>query len=390
MSDDQHTDFLNGKYGGYSSDLYRFGFLVDPDVDEQSIVWSKRNRHIFKQKNSFTFVIAPTMMCNAQCFYCYQGSHQVSIMKMSTAAAVIDFINKSSSNVENVSIIWYGGEPTLASDLIEYISNGVISKCEERCQQFGSMMFTNGSIIDRSMIKIMKNSRINQVQICLDGYGVTHNQRKNYVDCSDGYEQSLAAIKLMDSEGISVTLRLNLDINNYESIIEAIDDIYARFGRLNNVTIVPSILGYPDCDCRNLDEQSAVRVMDIIYGHLLELNLLDSDVLLNMKSNNCYATEFNSVVISYDGSLYKCQRLIGNTKQSIGSVDSGLSLNNVFFDWVSTKLPDMCEGCKMLPMCLSGCNVHRIIEGKNNLICMEQKRYFNVILKYLDLLDKVL
>ncbi len=68
--------------------------------------------------------IAPTMRCNFNCSYCFEGDNK-SFSKMSAEVenAIIQYIVKKKQSTERLILRWFGGEPLLAFDKILSISS---------------------------------------------------------------------------------------------------------------------------------------------------------------------------------------------------------------------------------------------------------------------------
>ncbi|HLA37155.1 MAG TPA: 4Fe-4S cluster-binding domain-containing protein, partial [Candidatus Brocadiales bacterium] len=100
--------------------LIRGGFVVEDGKDELAEL-KVRNRLGRFGRTSFGITVAPTLACNFKCTYCFE---QPSSEKMSqkTADTVYDFVLKNLKDKTSFGVCWYGGEPLLALDIIEYLS----------------------------------------------------------------------------------------------------------------------------------------------------------------------------------------------------------------------------------------------------------------------------
>ena len=133
---------------------------------------------LFVNKKGLTsFVIMPTMDCNARCFYCFEHGMRRYPMTDKTAQDVADFIIKKSLS-QKIKILWFGGEPLYNQSAIDIITNKLISENRE----FKSTMITNGYLFDMEIVERAKNNwNLKNVQITLDGTEEVYNRCKNYI-----------------------------------------------------------------------------------------------------------------------------------------------------------------------------------------------------------------
>ena len=78
---------------------------------------------------SLRLIIMPTEQCNFRCQYCYE-SFKFGKMSLEMQDAIINFVRKNIYKYTEVHLDWYGGEPLLAFDVIQYISENVLKICK--------------------------------------------------------------------------------------------------------------------------------------------------------------------------------------------------------------------------------------------------------------------
>lgn len=95
-------------------------------------------------------------------------------MSIQTADALVKFLEEH-WNGEKLGITWFGGEPLLASDIIDYISK----KLKEHNIIYGCKITTNGSLLDRSnALKALNLWNVEKIQITIDAVGDEYNRIK--------------------------------------------------------------------------------------------------------------------------------------------------------------------------------------------------------------------
>jgi ATP-binding cassette subfamily C protein len=117
------------------ADLRRGNYVVDADLDELSAL---RYRMLCSRYRSgqLGLTIAPTSDCNFRCIYCYEkDSIKPVTMDEKTQAALIKFVEGQISALQHLSVSRYGGEPLLALDIVEDMSNKLMAMCEEHIQK---------------------------------------------------------------------------------------------------------------------------------------------------------------------------------------------------------------------------------------------------------------
>lgn len=63
--------------------------------------------------------VMPSTACNARCPYCYEEGHHARSMNGDVLLATINFVKTLLDKYENVSLVWFGGEPLLFTGIIE-------------------------------------------------------------------------------------------------------------------------------------------------------------------------------------------------------------------------------------------------------------------------------
>ena len=117
---------------------------------------------------------------------------------------------------EGVGITWFGGEPLLNTDLIDYVTDYLIKKDIE----YSAYIITNGSLLTKDMlINKFPHWHIGAMQITIDGTKDNYLKIKNYYNTDiDYFENLIENIKAADEAGIGVDIRLNIDQDNMQDI----------------------------------------------------------------------------------------------------------------------------------------------------------------------------
>jgi uncharacterized protein len=66
-----------------------------------------------------------TEQCNFRCTYCYENFEKGK-MSDDVIEGVIKYVEKRGPQLKNLNVHWFGGEPLLALDVIEKLSNQML------------------------------------------------------------------------------------------------------------------------------------------------------------------------------------------------------------------------------------------------------------------------
>lgn len=337
--------------------LYDMGIIVNDEVNENACLELERRISI----SSFTtdevgFVIAPTMNCNASCFYCYENQTRSSCyMNQDTTEALIKYIKRTSLGKKRLFISWFGGEPLMCKDLIRYISKELIRFCDENNIEYHSELTTNGYYLDDFISELTVLS-IKDTQITIDGYDTEYLKRKNYINCDNAWERVVNNIFSASILGNHITLRMNFDRYNIESIKIATERFIAD-KRWNSQI---AIYYYPleGNSERYFKESEYEEIMTDLYKHLYSCGYYqDRSYALDFHklSLPCYGATLGIVAVDYMGKIYQCQHLLCQNEYAIGDVFSGIIITKDIINWYDGKIRSECEYCEVLPLCQGGC-----------------------------------
>lgn len=192
-----HAELLNlprFDYDALPADEKRFvdglrkgGFVLEDAADEVKIVKFAYNSNKY-DRMGLGFTVAPTLRCNFACTYCYEQAEenqdrrdgQNAAMTEAVQQELLKLVEQAAKTVKGVYITWYGGEPLLTKDIVFGLSEKIIAIAEENKIGYSAGMVTNGYLLaeDPDMVRKLKDSRINFVQITFDGPPDTHNRRR--------------------------------------------------------------------------------------------------------------------------------------------------------------------------------------------------------------------
>ncbi len=338
------------------------GVIVHEGDEDKILMQKKYQRNGICFNNShLSLTICPTLACNFRCLYCFENSRDnKQIMHTETVDKLIDYITRLKS-VKDISLVWFGGEPTLAFNTIKGLTEQLLSL--DINYQHASMI-TNGYLLDREKIEQLNDLRIRDIQITLDGPAETHDRRRILPGGGPTFHKILNNVDtLMNSsyEG-SCRIRVNTDKNNLNAYADLNSELMDRFkGQKLSVYAAP------------VDTSAAVnydRSCSFSTGEWGDFNLriYHSSGIIPREGlyprtkwfNNCVANHRNSYVVGPSGELYKCWDNVGKPQMVIGNVHLEDPITNpelvALYSIATDPFDDpACLECSVLPICGGGC-----------------------------------
>lgn len=335
------------------------GFLVHEDKDEAKAYenYCKLMRAMLpKGYNKYT--ILPTTACNARCAYCFEAGIPFVSMNDETVEQTIAFIKKMRDPNKPVRFSWFGGEPLMGEKIIDKIVDSLIADGIT----VQSTMISNGSLITEENIRKMRDKwNLRHIQITLDGTEEQYNQRKNYVfNYKSAYWHVLSRIKMVNENGIRLTIRINIDHENAGGVPTMMDD-------LKNFITDPSTVVFdivPLFDLQAGDNPQKIWDRSFAIADAIREKGFVATAhyrIQKTRINFCMADRpYNALVITPDGKLYPCEHV--QAVESYGDVWNGFTRPDLMqkANTVEPARPE-CRDCISLPNCttFTGCPNHK-------------------------------
>ena len=354
LTNDLYNDIFIEKNFSHSEVtlLFNMGFLVDDSYDEARAMENIRCEVIKNSSEKIAnIIIAPTLECNAHCFYCFENGYRKGNMTIETADALIDFLVRN-WNGNKLGITWFGGEPLLASDIIDYVSR----KLGENNIIFGCKITTNGSLFTKEIArKSMELWHVEKAQITIDAVGDEYNRIKNYdAEYQDAFSLVIKNIEVALSMGTKIKVRINFNPDEQKKALDTMNYLLNRFDHSNFLKIYFAPIDADNKIIKNItnkfdeyDEHPYISLIKFGREHRLYRGFPDMEdeddkyqeydahgLLKKLKIYpspiNCYATCPNVFSIAPNGDIYKCHRALGREEYASGNVKTGVKVNNAY------------------------------------------------------------
>ena len=324
------------------------GLCVAKEIDERE---SYRRWRIESQKHldHLSVNITTTLKCNARCPYCYEHGVAHVDFDETKLDALINFIKQRKKDLP-VKLNWFGGEPFLNPKIIDEVTR----RLGEAGLEYESFAITNGTPITRRLIeRKFKKWNLRGVQITLDGTAELYAKRKAYVDGQrEVFKKILRRISWLAAADVHVDIRLNIDRENMNDILDLVYVLQARFDEKKNVVYYPAFVTGVKDKLSDAEKISFVKEIFRALANPAKMNITER-LYSFPRSMPCMRNDPQSFSVDAYGRIYNCEHLVGRKEKALGTLKRlPEEINAARLD---EPLRAECVGCVFLPKCMSGC-----------------------------------
>ena len=348
------------------------GYLVD-EADE-----ARRYREAYlefienRDTDEVQVFFVPSYACNFACTYCYQESydHAKDEKPSEITGAFFRWIDTHLAG-RNKYITIFGGEPLMPSERSRLMIRELLEGARER--NLDTAIVTNGYELG-SYVPLLKEYRIREVQVTLDGVGDLHDKRRFLHGGGKTFDTIVAGIDAALAAGISINLRAVVDKQNLPGLPEL-----ARFSVKRGWTasgLFKTQLGrnYELHSCQ-ADQQklySRLSMYEDLYNLILEnpdflefhrpaysisKYLFENGEMPDPLFDSCPGTK-TEWALDYTGKVYSCTATVGKEDEVLGTFYPEFSMNEeAVEEWEErdvTTIPK-CADCSLQLACGGGC-----------------------------------
>ncbi|XCP84367.1 radical SAM protein [Roseburia hominis] len=341
------TDGIRGYFEDGKADL-----LSDDEKGIVEQILAEDKIEAGKEEGFESIKIHVSNTCNLQCKYCYAngGNYRAkdSLMDLNTAKKVVEFIN-TSDRLNNLKYIsFFGGEPLMNPQIIEYI-------CEHTQEKnVDYLLQTNGTLLDDYIIQILKKYNI-VLTISLDG--PEHMNDFNRIDMAGKgtYNRIVDNIQRLKSAGIvpkAIEATISSEFIDKYSKLQIADYIYETTG----VRLIKVEYDMNAPQKKDINKESAEEVHDFYAQCLAGKYIMDNAAYKILQI--FFARQYNDYVcpagsslltVNVNGELYPCQFFIEDSSWKKGDVFSGFVENRECAYRKTNR--EKCRGCSARSTC---------------------------------------
>jgi radical SAM protein with 4Fe4S-binding SPASM domain len=200
-----------------------------------------------------------THACNLRCKHCYQdaGSFFADELTTEEAKRVIDDFYEAGV----VAIAFSGGEPLLRKDFFE-----VAKYASEK--GFYLALATNGTLLTKKIVKRLKETGIEYVEISLDGFEEEHD---NFRGIKGAWRRTCEGIKNCVEEGIDTCVATTITKHNYKNIKNLVDFVEKELKakRFIAFNFIPTRRG-KEIITQDIEPEEREELQEFLYSRLIE------------------------------------------------------------------------------------------------------------------------
>ena len=343
-----------------------YGRFVHPnDINELDRLKMEHNLSRYS-RSGLGLVIAPTMACNMACTYCFE-ERSAKKMRPKVIEAVTGFVEERAKQTSTLDVSWYGGEPLLAMDVIEDLTESFFDLGREYKFDYGASVVTNGYLLTPETVDKLKELRVSSAQVTLDGPARIHNQKRPLRKGGDSFYRIIENVQHAVDKQMGIGVRVNVDKSfTVDDITELLDELVDA-GLRDKVGVYFGMVEASSQVCSNIAEacyevadfsQIEVEYMQELLKRGFQIQKLPAPI-----STFCMTQSVNSFLVDPEGWLYRCWNHVGDRSKATGTIMEEVNLMHPNFMRLFEYSPfedNRCLECNLLPVCMGGCPARRV------------------------------
>jgi uncharacterized protein len=265
-------------------------------------------------------IIFPTEQCNFRCGYCYED-FKIGRMTPNVVAGIKNLVSRR-TDLQQLNISWFGGEPTVALDIVYELSEFFSKISAARFCNYTSHMTTNGYKLNRETLAHLIALGVTDYQITLDGPPGDHDKKRVLANGRGTYQRIMSNLEQMRSSSLdfTVTIRLHFSPDNIATIGDFVTHLDVNFLCDNRFSInlhpIERLGGPNNALIGILDREEETRVLKRL--HSLITHRKEQHHYYGCGNYICYAARPNSFAIRANGRLAKCTVALNRPANDIG------------------------------------------------------------------------
>lgn len=315
------------------------------------------------------YYITLTYNCNLKCSYCAAQKvvfceTQNRTMSRETIDKIVDYImNDYVARKEQSYIVFYGGEPTLVMDLIEYIL------IRTRHTTLKYILYTNGLLLKDLTQHILDN--IDIAFISIDGDKDVHD----FYKFDGSYNQVLENTRWLGENSNIITIaRITLQEESdlFSSVINVYKDFHYIFWQIVNKPNFDS----PDTMLSKYTE--SIRTLFSFWQDEIKKNnfiqiipfiALLTDIPSNTRNTFKCGMGVSQIDFDISGNVFMCDEYIGQTDHICGNINNSQSIN--ITKKYNFEVHPWCKDCSISNICRGRCRhaLEAFSDETNKLYC---------------------
>lgn len=368
----------------FIAELQEKGYLTDEK--EEGKLYRRKYLDFLdnREDEEIQLFFVPNYSCNFACSYCYQDEYAPSkgLLNNEIIDSFFSYVKKEFEGKRKYITV-FGGEPLMASpkqkELISYLIEKSNAANIEVC------FVTNGYTLVE-YIEILKQGRIREIQITMDGTAAFHNARRFLKGGGGTFDKIVEGVDACLANNLTVNLRMVIDKENVENLTEL-----AQFAIDKQWTQSPFFKtqigrNYELHHCQSTVDRlfSRISLYEKLYAltekhpHILEFYkpaysiskfLAENGSLPDPLFDSCPACK-TEWAFDYTGHIYPCTATVGKEDESLGTFYPEITLAKDLVEaWESRdviSIPE-CKECSVQLACGGGCG--SVAKNNHGTVC---------------------
>jgi uncharacterized protein len=349
--------------------------FIIPDFEDELYEIITQNKEKIEENTTLYQVIQPSANCLLGCGYCGQ-THTKGDFQLDLHEKLIERLRSKlikNPKLNNIGIGWFGAEALLGLKSIKKLSVKLINLANDFNIPYGAKLVTNGLSLKKDIfLDLIKNYKINQFEITLDGTQEYHDRRRHLKNGQGSFNLIMKNLKdIFEIENFfdlnaQITIRCNVDSNNYKDVMPLIDLLKPYNKKITAFYVAPIHSWGNDAHLKSLNKEEFAN-LEIDWLLYLIQNDFNISLLPNRRYETCFAVIPDGELIDTKGNLYNCSEvsqveIYENSEYVLGNLNDKpadfVFKNRPLENWNDTILENNelpCHSCKMLPTCSGAC-----------------------------------
>lgn len=333
----------------------------------------------------FELIINPTLNCNLKCWYCYESHIKGSYIKKNVLDAILLFIKTKieAPDLDEMMISFFGGEPLLEFNRSVW---PIIEFAQKLCQIHRKKLYisfvTNGVLLKSDIVDKLYKANLNCVfQVTFDGDRSFHDKIKKTSKGKGTFDVIVENIMYGLSKGNRFIVRYNYTAENMRTFRE-VTSLFTAYAA-ESIHYGQLIFSY-----HKVWQENELREEMPLSDKISEKNIQDTSFDI------CYADRKNSIVVNYDGNIYKCTARDFKKDNREGYLNEQGEIvynNNYYRRFLARYSNRTCLDCCLFPIC-NICSQITLEKGKEKITCfrnLEEEDKKKILLKRIRMKLKV-
>ena len=310
--------------------------------------------------------------CNLACAYCFAGQGKYhgesALMTYEVGKQALDFLIANSGTRTNLEVDFFGGEPTLAMDVVRRLVAYAREREKDTHKRFRFTLTTNGLLIDDELIDFA-NREMSNVVLSLDGrkeihdrYRVDHSGKGSWdkvvpkfqrlVEARGGKQYYMRGTFTHANPDFLQDIKCMLDLGFTELSMEPVVCDPSSPSALTEEDLPIVLRQYEDLAQLMLERYREGRPFTF-YHYMLDLT--DGPCVYKRISGCGSGTEY--MAVTPKGELYPCHQFVGEEQFRLGDVWQGVTNPEAQEPFANCNVyahPE-CRDCWAQLYCSGGC-----------------------------------